>query len=300
MELTHLQSFLAVYRTRNITRAAEQLHVSQPAVTSHLRSLEAELNRPLFIRLPRGVAPTLLADQLAREIQDPLETLASTIGGFRPDADLSKATPLLGGPVDALSEVVLPSLVQFATQGLSIRVTTGLTSELLNLLSTGELDLVIATTPARHRSVTVQRLFDEELALTLSSRLATILGRSVDLNSLTEHNWPAMLQDAPLIAFAENAPLVRRYWRTIFGLSNPPTPNIVISDLRAIASAVSGSASWTVLPTYLSRERVSSGDLVTPFHPLTPPTNTLYLAKRTIRTSPVIDRVAEHLHTTFS
>jgi DNA-binding transcriptional LysR family regulator len=278
VELTHLQSFLAVYRERNITRAAVSLHMSQPAVTAHLRALEAELKRPLFIRLARGVAPTALADQLADEVADPIAALAATAQGFRPDADLSQATLLIGGPADALSAVILPLLAPFANRGLSIRVQTGLT-----------------TTPTRQRATKLTRLFDEELALTLSARLAANLGRSIDLTSVAPAEWPTLLRGVPLIAFAENAPLVRRFWRTAFGLSTAPNPKIVVDDLRAIAAAVTASVSWSVLPTYLTRELVAHGELVTPFRPEVVPTNTLYLAQRTSQGTPTVDRVVQHL-----
>ncbi len=295
MELTHLQSFLAVYRERNITRAAASLHISQPAVTAHLRALEAELKRPLFVRLARGVAPTALADQLASEVTEPIAALAATAQGFRPDVDLSQATLLIGGPADALSAVILPLLAPFANRGLSIRVQTGLTPDLVRALSSGELDLVVATTPTRQRAIKLTRLFDEELALTLSPRLAANLGRSIELTSVTSAQWPTLLRGVPLIAFAENAPLVRRFWRTAFGLSAAPSPKIVVNDLRAIATAVTASVSWTVLPTYLTRELVAHGELITPFRPEAVPTNTLYLAQRTSQGTPTVDRVVQHL-----
>ncbi len=299
MELVHLQSFLAVYRTRNVTRAAVELHLSQPAVTAHLRSLEAELKRPLFVRLPRGVTPTALADQLANQVTDPLDALAATAQGFRVDAELSTAHLLLGGPADLLSHTVLPLLGQLIGQGLEIRARTGLTAELLSALSNGELDLVIATTPTRARGVTMSPLFDEELALTVSPRLIKQLGRAVDVASLKASNWPSVLATSPLIAFSEEAPLVRRYWRTVFQLSSTPVPAVVIDDLRAIERAVAASTSWTVLPTYLTKRAVEEGELVIPFRPRIAPTNTLYLARRKTHSGVYIDRVSEQLHSSL-
>lgn len=295
MELVHLQSFLAVYRTRNLTRAAEELHVSQPAVTAHLRALESELKRPLFVRLPRGVTPTSLAEQLAREVTDPLDTLTSVAQGFRPDAELPHAHLLLGGPADLLGEVILPLLAPLSSQGLTVKAQTGLTNDLLRALSSSELDLVVATTPTRTRGITMVPLFDEELALTMSPRLLTKISRSVDITTLNPTTWPSVLANASLVAFSENAPLVRRYWRTVFGISSAPVPTMVIDDLRAIRRIVATSSSWTVLPTYLTTQAVEQGELVIPFRPRTPPTNTLYLARRTANSSAYVERVSEHL-----
>jgi DNA-binding transcriptional LysR family regulator len=299
VELAHLQSFLAVYRTMNVTRAAEELHLSQPAVTAHLRALESELKRPLFVRLPRGVTPTALGHQLANEIRAPLSTLDAVTAGFRPDAELSRARLQLGGPADFLSEKVLPLLTPLAAQGLSVTVQTGLTTELLRALSDGELDLVVATTPSRSRGVIVVPLYDETLALVLSPSLASSLGKAA-FSAASATRLPDVLSNAMLIAFAPNAPLVRRYWRTVFGLSSAPKPLMVIDDLRAIARSVASHRAWSVLPTYLIEDAVRAGELVVPFTPTDAPTNTLYLATRTSSTPrPSLDRVVAHLVTSL-
>ena len=55
MELTQLRYFAEAARLQHITRAAEQLHIAQPALTQALHRLEAELEVPLFVQRGRGV-----------------------------------------------------------------------------------------------------------------------------------------------------------------------------------------------------------------------------------------------------
>jgi DNA-binding transcriptional LysR family regulator len=249
------------------------------------------LQRPLFLRLPRGVRPTPLADQLAREVTQPLDTLSATAGNFRPNAELTKATLLLGGPADVLAEVVLPALAPLIANGLSVRVRTGLTAELMTALGDGELDVVVATTPTRTRGVTLVPYFDEVLALMGSPRLALQTGArigssaAIPSKTIAATNWPLLLEDFALIAFAENAPLVRRYWRLVFGLSSAPAPRVVFNDLRAVAKAVASGTAWTVLPTYLARAQLDLGELTILHTPPQSPTNTLYLATRSLRST---------------
>ena len=58
MNLHHLKVFLAVAQAGSVSRGAETLHISQPAVTREIRDLEASLGLALFDRHPRGVKPT--------------------------------------------------------------------------------------------------------------------------------------------------------------------------------------------------------------------------------------------------
>lgn len=53
-----VHTFLAVYRQRSYTRAARELHISQPAVTQHIRQLEQHYGCALFAKTGRGVEPT--------------------------------------------------------------------------------------------------------------------------------------------------------------------------------------------------------------------------------------------------
>ncbi|WP_261817799.1 LysR family transcriptional regulator [Vibrio gallicus] len=75
MDLNLFSTFLAVYRCRSITVAAEQLDLTQPAVSAAVKRLEASLNQTLFVREGRGIAPTGAAVSLATRIEDPLATL---------------------------------------------------------------------------------------------------------------------------------------------------------------------------------------------------------------------------------
>ena len=71
MDLQHLHTFIAVAEHRSLTRAAEAVHLSQPAVSGHIKQLEHELGLALFRRTGRGMELTPGGEQLlqhAREI----------------------------------------------------------------------------------------------------------------------------------------------------------------------------------------------------------------------------------------
>ncbi|CAM5269025.1 LysR family transcriptional regulator [Streptomyces tanashiensis] len=79
-DLNLLRTFLAVHRSGSFTAAAGLLGLSQPTVTTQIRALERQTGRELFQRLPRGVAPTPVAHDLAARVAGPLDALAAVTG----------------------------------------------------------------------------------------------------------------------------------------------------------------------------------------------------------------------------
>ncbi|ENM1020161.1 TPA: LysR family transcriptional regulator [Klebsiella variicola] len=73
--LTHLRTFLEVYRVRSISQAAVNLGITQPTASLHIQAIEMFVGKPLFIRQPRGVASTGAADELARSVAPHLDSL---------------------------------------------------------------------------------------------------------------------------------------------------------------------------------------------------------------------------------
>lgn len=89
VNLNLLKVFDAVMRERNITRAAARLCVSQPAISNALSSLRALYGDELFIRTPKGVAPTAKALEIADPIRESLKLVDGTLGNnleFRPES----------------------------------------------------------------------------------------------------------------------------------------------------------------------------------------------------------------------
>jgi DNA-binding transcriptional LysR family regulator len=79
MDLNQLRSFAAVARHRHFTRAAEELHLGQPAVSQHVRKLEAELGLPLFARTSRSVELTEAGDLLLERVERVLAELDDAV-----------------------------------------------------------------------------------------------------------------------------------------------------------------------------------------------------------------------------
>jgi DNA-binding transcriptional LysR family regulator len=112
MELdpVHLRSFLAIVRYGGYHRAAEALHLTQPAVSRHMRQLEGQLGQPLFERRGRGVELTGYGERAAAELAEVLAVHDRAIARLqRRGAD---AGPFVLGVIENLVDPVLPDLLQ--------------------------------------------------------------------------------------------------------------------------------------------------------------------------------------------
>lgn len=99
LDLTHLRTFVAVVQEGHLTRAAERLHMSQPAASHHIRALEDHFGVALFIRNARGLEPTAAGLRLA---QGANRVLSSTmeLDGLARELQGSLSGRLVIGTVD--------------------------------------------------------------------------------------------------------------------------------------------------------------------------------------------------------
>jgi DNA-binding transcriptional LysR family regulator len=270
--LSLLRSFLAVYRAGSVTGAAPALNLTQPAVSGHIKALEAQLGRPLFVRLPRGIAATAAGHDLARSIAPHLDAVESVVESVRAGGRAPSGTLYIGGPAEFLATVVLPAIAPLAASGVRVRVTSGLPDDLIARLPAGDLDLVVATRQVRRRNIEFGPLFTEQFVLVGAPMWARQIPAQV-----IDAGGAGALEGVPLIAYSEEFPVIGRYWREVFD-ADVPEPQILVPDLRAVIAATVAGAGVTAAPRYLCDDDIARGRLVVMHQPARVPENTIFLA----------------------
>lgn len=236
------------------------------------------------MRRPRGVVATAAGEDLARRLDGPLEVLAGVAADFGRSPTLEGRTLRLGGPAELTTTRVLAALIEPLAAGVVVRCRLGLADDLLAELVAGQLDLVVSTVRPHRRGLHSEPLCDEEFLLLAAPSLVTRL----DADLLAAQPTKA-LQSLPLLAYAEDMPIIRRWWRHVLGCAPTGRAVVVIPDLRGLRAAAAAGAGATVLPRYLCTDHLASGQLVPVLDTDDPSINTLYLVTRAAsRTEPHI------------
>jgi len=146
MELRQLAAVEAVVRHRHFTRAAEELHLAQSALSHQVRKLERELNIALFERTSRRVVPT----EAGLAIAERARRVAAEIDGARQEIDELQGSlrgHLWIGPLVPAGDVDVPGLLARFSQaypGIEVGLREGVAADMLRRLGSDELDVAFS------------------------------------------------------------------------------------------------------------------------------------------------------------
>lgn len=184
VELDQLRNFLCVAEKGSFTRAAEEVALSQPALSRSIQRLEEELGQPLFDRQTRKVVLTDAGNLLlmrARQIVSLAEDAKEEI------CDDGQTGHVRVGAIPTIAPYFLPQVLQefkskFPKANVIVHEDT--THDLIRKVNDGIVDIAIAALPIEAKYLQVQILFDEELLLVLSKHHSLVAKSSVQAKDL--------------------------------------------------------------------------------------------------------------------
>jgi DNA-binding transcriptional LysR family regulator len=274
VNLEWYRSFVEIYRSGTVSGAARILHLTQPAVSQHLAALEAALGQQLFQRLPRKMLPTPEGQRLYTQVVASIEQLTTI--STRSLAVNSPQILRLGTPPEFFADRLLPQLSP--AEPWLYRIQFGLAPDLIAQLLAEQLDVVIATQRIARSDLEYKLITEENFWLVAPPNTIVPISPEIlqaDLTLLEE--W---LRGQPLIAYGEDLPIIRRFWRVVFGRRLDLVPQLVLPDLRAIRQAIADGFGFSVLPDYLCEAMVKSQVLKLILKPTNAVTNQIWLAYR--------------------
>jgi len=250
MDIHQLELFLAVMDSPSMTRAAEKIHLSPGAVSLQLHNLADELHTELFVRRGKRLLPTPAALRLAERAKEVVRMMGHIQQEFendltrdvRPFHFATGVTTLiyqLGGPLRQLRKHY---------PNAEIRVTVGVTEEMVTGLLDRRFDLALISLPVSEANLRVIPLFDEELLVVRPSANKVGSGQVRSLRASELANVPFLLYPQ-----RSNVRLVIDRFFSEIGV----TPRVLMEadDTEAIKRLVESGFGYSILPEHALRGR---------------------------------------------
>ena len=145
IDLELYRVFYVVAKNRHMTKASEELHISQPAISQSIKKLENQLGGSLFLRSNKGMELTEEGKMFYEYIKGALELINNAENEFTSFKDLSKGEIKIGCSTTLTKLILIDVIKKFHDEypNININITNDLTYNLINNLKLGKLDFVI-------------------------------------------------------------------------------------------------------------------------------------------------------------
>lgn len=254
MEIKQLSAVVAVAETRSVTRAAELLHVVQPAVTRQIRLLEEELGVQLFERSRHGMLPTVAGEAMIAHARRVLQEIERAKAEIRPRALGIGGLVTVGFLASTTDLLVAPMLERLKEEypGVRLRIRSGFSGDLQAALDRGEIDVALLYESQSAPVMNIQKLLTEQIWAVGPAGCGLSDMESVETGRLARH---------PLVLPSPGQGL-RTLLNELCARQDTEILPAVETDSMAVQKRlVSGSGYWTVLPAGCLHEEFEDGSL---------------------------------------
>ena len=295
MDLRQLRYFVAIIQCGSITRASLQLNVAQPALSLHIRNMEADLGVSLLFRTPQGVQPTEAGTILLRNAQLILGQFEQAYAEIRGSTADPAGEVRLGLP-SSISQILGVPLILAARERfprIKLRVAEAMSGYVLDWLRLGRVDLGLLYTVVDDRGLRFVSLLLEEMVLFGPGSAAPV--------GVGDRHLPAgvavpltVLAGQPLVLPSPGHGLRDQLDAMAAEQGIHLTPEIEIDAYASIKVMVERGLGLSILPAHAIGQEVEENRLrAWPFDP--PLMRTVHLALPTDRPSSNAVRAIEEL-----
>lgn len=172
VDLNLLTVFDAVMQMQNVTRAAQVLGMSQPAVSNAVSRLKIMFNDELFVRYGRGIQPTLRAKQLFGPVRQALQLVHNELpgAGFEPEQSERIFNLSICNPLDIKLAPKIVEQIKNETPNINVNIKSYLNSNIEHQLKYQEVEFFISYKEFEKSEFHSQPLFNDEVVLVVSNK----------------------------------------------------------------------------------------------------------------------------------
>lgn len=182
----------------SISKAANKLLISQPAVTWQIKSLEDQLNLTLFIRTKKGVTLTEEGKVLFEYVKQGVESFTNGENMLTNIKNLDYGTISIGASTTVSKHVLMPYLEEFHKQypNIDIKIVNSLTENLIKELRNGNLDMLVLNLPMKEsKDLKIQKVMDVQDIFVGNKKYYELTNGNIKLEKL--NNYPLLFQKKP-------------------------------------------------------------------------------------------------------
>lgn len=143
------KTFYYVAKNESISRAANELLISQPAISKAIKTLEDQLNTNLFIRKRDGVELTEAGETIYKKIKDAMDLINSAENDLKTLTNMESGTINIGASKTIIHEFLMPYIKSFhkAHPNINIKIHTDKTSDIIKKAKMGIIDVIFTNLP---------------------------------------------------------------------------------------------------------------------------------------------------------
>jgi DNA-binding transcriptional LysR family regulator len=205
----HLKLIHAIDEQGQLSLAAARLSLSQPAASRTLGEIEAMIGQPLFIRTPKGMTPTPIAEVLIRHAASLLRGLSATVNEVTSFGAGKSGSVRVGSVTGAAVAYLVPAIKQLTaeTKGADIHIDVGPSDVLMNGLQNGDFDFILSRITAEQdaRGFDIMHGRVEMVQFLVRADHPLLQLKSPELKDLEGYSWVAQGAGTPMRQAVEEA-----------------------------------------------------------------------------------------------
>lgn len=259
--LNQLRIFQCVYRTRSMTKAATEMHLTQSGISQHIKILEEALNVQLFDRIRQKIVPTTAGRLLYEVATEKLDMLEIALQQISSQEIGLKGDVVIGMPAEFGMNVIVPLLAKFMKHNplVTTKVKIDLADEMNQMILNGEIDFAFVDDFKMDARVDIAKVYDEHLELCFSPLYLKL--------DLTHGQFDRKFFEAlDYVAYKEDLPIIQRWFSHHYGMRKMTlNTKAVVSDVIGVARFIVEGIGIGVLPRHNIRKLQARGELIQVF-----------------------------------
>lgn len=254
INLNQLRVFESVFRTKSMTHAARELHLTQSGVSQHIKALEDVLELKLFDRVKQKLIPTQTAKDLYKHTSKSFEEIETILNKLKNTDKELTGTVSIGVPIEFGNNIILPLLSEFQKKHPKVRfkIRQGFPFEMNRLLLTGDVDFAFVDSFAMDKGIKTESVYNEVLELCVSKKMGLPQKPQTDFGFYEKLTYVDYQEDQSVLSLWMKHHLQVK--------SAELDVRVFIMDAQAVSKLVLQQMGAGVLPGHLAQKLIDQGE----------------------------------------